>query len=222
MAGTEAPKRRYESPRRREQAAATRRDVLEAAKQLFEQQGYPSTTMAAIAKRAGVSEKTVYLAFETKSRLLRALWDILLRGEPDIPVADQPWYREVLDEPDARRQLQLNAQNSARRKSRIGAILQVLRNAAPVDADAAALWNLIQTDFHANQGAIVLRLDEAGALKPGLDVARATDILWSLNHPDVWHLLVDLRGWSPDEYERWFAETSCSQLLDDSRREASS
>jgi hypothetical protein len=51
------------------------------------------------------------------------------------------------------------------------------------------------------------------ALRPGLDVGRATDILWTLNHPDVWLLLVDQRGWTPAEWEQWFGDTSCSQLL---------
>ena len=74
-------KRSYNSPRRREQAAATRREILEAAQRLFERQGYAATTMAAIAAEAGVALKTVYVAFETKSGVLRALWNLLLRGD---------------------------------------------------------------------------------------------------------------------------------------------
>src|SRR6476620_2228397 len=90
--------RRYDSPRRREQAAATRGAILEAAQRLFERQGYAATTMAAIAAEAGVALKTVYVAFETKSGVLRALWHLLLRGDEDAaPVADRSWYREVLD-----------------------------------------------------------------------------------------------------------------------------
>src|SRR3954453_6773443 len=100
--------RRYDSPRRREQAAATRRDILDAAERLFERDGYPATTMAAIAKEASVALKTVYLAFETKSGLLRALWHLRLRGDQDDrPVGERGWYREVLEEPDAGRQLAL-------------------------------------------------------------------------------------------------------------------
>ena len=68
----EEVKRRYESPRRRAQADATRRDIIAAAQRLFERQGYAATTMAAIAAEAGVALKTVYLAFETKSGVLRA------------------------------------------------------------------------------------------------------------------------------------------------------
>src|SRR5215470_3620615 len=98
------PKRRYDSTRRRAQADATRREILEAAGRLFERQGYAATTMAAVAAEAGVALKTVYVAFETKSGLLRALWNSLLRGDQGSPpVAESEWYREVLDEPDPER-----------------------------------------------------------------------------------------------------------------------
>jgi AcrR family transcriptional regulator len=208
---SERVKRGYHSPRRQQQAAATRRSILDAAQRLFERQGYPATTMEAIAAEAGVALKTVYVAFTTKSGLLRALWDLLLKGDQDqAGVAERPWYREVLDEPDPVRTLRLNARNACAVKRRIGGVLRVIRSAAPVDADAEALWRLIQTDFHDNQRAVVATL---GRLKKGLTVDRAADILWTLNHPDVWSLLVDERGWTPQEWERWFADASRAQLL---------
>jgi len=206
--------RAYNSSRRREQAAATRRDILGAAQRLFERQGYAATTMAAIAAEAGVALKTVYLAFETKSGVLRALWNQLLRGdEGEAPVAERSWYREVVEEPDPQRQLRLNARNSRAAKTRIAGVLKVIREAAPVDSDTGALWERIQTEFHANQRVIVERLAQRKALRRGLDVDRATDILWTLNHPDVWQLLVGERGWTPEQYEQWFGDTACSQLL---------
>lgn len=206
--------RSYNSSRRREQAAATRRDILGAAQRLFERQGYAATTMAAIAAEAGVALKTVYLAFETKSGVLRALWNQLLRGdEGEAPVAERSWYREVVEEPDPQRQLRLNARNSRAAKTRIAGVLKVIREAAPVEPDTGALWERIQTEFHANQRVIVERLAQRKALRRGLDVDRATDILWTLNHPDVWQLLVGERGWTPEQYEQWFGDTACSQLL---------
>ena len=193
------PKRSYDSPRRREQAAATRRDILEAAQRLFEGQGYAATKMADIAAEAGVALKTVYSAFETKSGVLRALWNLLLRGDDaDVPVQQREWYREVLEEPDPERQLRLNARNARAVKQRIAGILDVIRQAALVDADSEALWERIQSDFYENQGAIVSSLDAKGALAPGLDATHASDILWTLNHPDVWQLLVGRRGWTAD------------------------
>jgi hypothetical protein len=98
-------------------------------------------------------------------------------------------------------------------KVRIGAVLEVVRSAAPIDPDIAELWSRIQTEFHANQRVIVESLNARNALRPGLDVDRATDILWTLNHPNVWQLLTGERGWTPEEWEEWFAETACSQLL---------
>ena len=46
-----------------------------------------------------------------------------------------------------------------------------------------------------------------------LDVDRATDILWTLVHPTVWQLLVGERAWTAEDYERWLADTACSELL---------
>lgn len=214
MSGDVKPGRPYHSPRRQQQAEATRRDVLQAAKRLFERHGYAATTMAAIADEAGVALKTVYLAFETKSGLLRALWNLLLRGdEGDAPVAERAWYREALEESDPARQLRLNARNSRAGKQRIGGMLEVIREAATADADAAALWQRIQAEYHANQHAIVESLYQKDALRPELDLARAADILWTINHPNQWQLLVGIRGWSPDEYEQWCADLACAQLL---------
>ena len=156
--------------------------------------------MAAIAAEAGVALKTVYLAFETKSGLLRALWHLRLRGdEADAPVAERQWYRDVIAEPDPERQLRLNARNArAGQAARREAHARHARRAPAPTPDIAALWQRIQDDFYANQRSIVDALDAKGALAPGLDAARAADILWTLNHPDVWHLLVGERGWTPE------------------------
>ncbi len=213
------PTRRYDSPRRREQASATRRDILAAAQSLFQEQGYAPTTMAAIAAEAGVALKTVYVAFETKSGVLRALWHLLLRGDDqNRPVGERRWHLDVIEEPDPERQLRLNARNSRAVKERAGGLLGVIRAAAATDADIAELWQRIQTEFYALQRQVVESLHDRGALAPDLDVTRATDILWTLNHPDTWQLLHGQRGWTGEQYEQWFGDTTCAQLLATPRR----
>jgi AcrR family transcriptional regulator len=170
--------------------------------------------MEAIAAEAAVALKTVYSAFATKSGVLRALWDLRLKGDADdAPVNERPWYREMLDEPDPRRQVAMMAANARLVRSRIGPLLRTIRSAAAVDADAGALWQLIQSDFYAMQRALVVTVAERGHLRPGLGVERATDILTTLNHPDVWLLLVGDRGWSPEEFETWFTEIVTQQLF---------
>lgn len=214
MAGDVKAGRKYRSPRRTRQAATTRLEIVRAAQRLFEAQGYAATTMAAIASEADVALKTVYLAFDTKARLLRSVWDLALKGDDaDAPVAERAWYVAVLDEPDPERKLRRLAEASCTVKRRIAALLRVIRDAAPSDDEIGALWELIQSDFYANQGAIIATLERTDALAPGLDAARATDILWTLNHPDVWLLLVGERGWTPDQFETWLGDTAIGQLL---------
>lgn len=206
--------RSYNSPRRVEQAEATRRAILDAAQRLFEEQGYAATSMASIAKEAGVALKTVYLAFETKSGVLRELWHLRLRGdEGPAPVGRRDWYREVLEEPDPERQLKLNARNSRVVKSRVGALMEVIRSGARADPNIAELWDNIQSEFLANQRAIVQSIHRRNALARGLTVSRAADLLWTLNHPDLYQLLVGERGWTPEQYEKWLARATADQLL---------
>jgi AcrR family transcriptional regulator len=219
----DSPKpRRYDSPRRRLQAAATRREILAAALRLFEQRGYAATSVAAVASEAGVATKTVYLAFHTKPGLLLALWHLLLRGDEEaMPVDERPWFREVVEEPDPERLLRLNARNSRVVKERAGGLLEILSGAAPSDAELDTLWQRIQTEFYENQRSVVEQLKKNDALRPGIEVERSADILWTLNHPSVYALLVGERGWAPGDYEEWLGDASCSQLLRSRTREPS-
>jgi AcrR family transcriptional regulator len=208
------PKRRYDSKRRLEQAQETRRAILTAARSRFDERGYAAATVAEIAADAGVATKTVYLAFESKGGVLRALWNLLLRGEQDDrPVADQAWYREMLEERDPERQLRLNARNSTRAKERISSTLEVIRSAAATDGEIDELWERIQSDYRENQRAIVAQLAKRKALSPGLNVERAADVLWTINHPNTWQLLVVQRGWTPAQYEQWSGDAACRELL---------
>jgi len=206
--------RKYSSPRRQEQAAATRSAILTTARRLFETDGYATTTIEGIAADVGISSKTVYLAFATKAGLLRAVWDAALKGdEQPAGIAERPWYRQVLEERDGTRKLELLAHHSVNVKQRIAAVLRAIRSAADVDDDLASLWQLIETDFWANQRAVVESLHATRSLRRGLGVDRATDILWTLNHPDQWQLLVVQRGWTPAQFERWLADGACHHLL---------
>ena len=72
--------RRYNSLRRKEQASATRGAVLAAARELFVGDGYRSTTVNAIARRAGVAVDTVYAAIGRKPDLLREVVESAISG----------------------------------------------------------------------------------------------------------------------------------------------
>lgn len=205
--------RRYESPRRREQAAATRQAILEAAERLFVDRGYVATSVAAIAQEARVALKTVYAVFGTKAEVLRGLWNLRMRGDQEpVPMAERPWFREIVSEPDPRRRLALVARNSRLVRERTAELTEVVRQAAPADPQIGALWERFQREFHEiGMRGIAETLERDGALAVALTTA--TDILWTLNHPDLYQLLVRRRRWSPEDYERWLAAALREQLL---------
>ena len=207
--------RHYNSSRRRAQAEATRQAILDAAQQLFEEKGYGATSMPAIAERAGVALKTIYLYVESKAGLVRALWEARLAGdEAAVPVLERNWFHGVSDEPDPERKLRLVAAQGRRVKARSGALLEMIRTAASSDPEIATLWKAIEEKLLAVQGAIIEQLHASGSLTRTLDVTTATDILWTLNHPTQWQLLVRGRGWTGEQYEQWLGDMFCSQLLD--------
>ena len=207
-------RRPYVSPRRREQAASTRQAILDAAERLFLRDGSPAPAMPAIAAEANVALKTVYIAFTTKSGLLHELWNVRLGGDAEpVPVVERPWYRELLAEPDPDHLLRRFAAQSRAVKERAGALMTVIRNGAPADPAVADLWRLIQDEFHEVLRPIAARLSADGLLAAHLSVATATDLLWTLNHPDVWHLLCVARDWSASDYEQWLVRSFRSQLL---------
>lgn len=214
------PRRRYDSPRRREQAAATRLAILEAAERLFAEQSYAGTSVDEIAAAAGVALKTVYAVFGTKPELLRALWNLRMRGDEEpVPLADRPWFRETVSEPDPGRRLALVAHNARIVRERTGVLPQVVRQAAPLDERIADLWENFQRElYERGMREVAKTLERDGVL--AVDVRAATDILWTLTHPDLYLLLVDERGWKPDAYERWLLVALRMQLLTPSERPA--
>jgi len=207
-------RRAYHSPRREEQARQTRRAILEAALPLFAEQGYSAASLAEIARAAGVALKTVEAAFGTKAKLLTALWDVSIVGDDEaIPLAEREWFREMLAESDPRRQLELHARNARGIKQRLGALTEVMRRAAQSDPEIDARWQIVQDQFMENQTMVAESLAAKDALRPELDAAAAAEMLWTLNHPSLYYLVVHERGWAEDQYECWLADSFVHQLL---------
>jgi AcrR family transcriptional regulator len=207
--------RRYESPLRREQARDTQRRILAAAEELFLDRGYTRTSVAAIAERAEVSGQTVYNAFGTKAALAERLYDVRLAGDDEpIPMAERPVFQQLARERDPLRALLTYARIGRQLAERVGAVQAVLAaGAAAGDPDLAALVTTTDTERSIGTGHMARRLAELHALKPGLYVERAADLLWTLTAPELFRRLTVDRGWSLDEYEQWLGDTMCASLL---------
>jgi AcrR family transcriptional regulator len=217
---TEAVKRRYDNSRRQAQVRATRLKVIEAAKHLFTEHGYPATTIDAIAEAAQVPLPSVYRLFGSKRALLAAVLDTSLGGD-DQPVAfgDRPTVRAARAETDPAKMVNAFARIVRELMERSSAIQHVLATAAQVDSDAAGLLADIRRQRHTGQSRIVAALDASGALDPGLDKTEAADIVYALLSPEMHRILTVERGWPADRYERWIAR-SLSTLLPAGQRPA--
>src|SRR5215469_7775309 len=162
------PRRGYDSPRRREQAAETRRKILDAAEQLFTRDGYAAIAMPAIADRAGVALKTVYLAFGTKAGVLHGLWDVRLGGDDQpVPVTERPWYRQLRETDDPDQLVRAAARQSRVTKDRAGEMMRIIRQAAMTEPALADLWDRIEFEFRAVLGGLAERLADLGSLAAG-------------------------------------------------------
>jgi AcrR family transcriptional regulator len=214
---TEAVKRRYDNSRRQAQVRATRLKVIEAAKRLFTEHGYPATTIEAIAEAADVPLPTVYRLSGSKRALLTAVLDTSLGGD-DQPVAfaDRPAVRAARAEPDPVRMVTAFARIVRELMDRSSAIQHVLATAAQVDAGAAELLAEIRRQRHTGQSRIIAALAARDALDPGLDTSEAADIVYALLSPEVHRILTVERGWPADRYERWIVR-SLATLLDTSQ-----
>jgi AcrR family transcriptional regulator len=208
------PKRRYSSPQRQEQAQQTRRKIVEAARRLFAAQGYAATTLPAIARAAGVSAPTITAVFGTKAALLEALINLGVRGDAaDAPLVERPWWREMLAEPDPRRQLRLHAANIRRIQEASADIAEIVRGAATADPEIATMLKQRHVGRFEDTQLVAQSLDYKQALAPGVTVARARDLVWALSGAELYRMLVVERGWSPDEYEQWLAAALADSLL---------
>jgi AcrR family transcriptional regulator len=211
-------RRRYESPHRREQAAGTRRKLVEAAQALFLERGYAATTMAEIARAAGVVVETLYRSFGSKAALFRAVVEAALAGgfeRSEVPVEDRPAIAAIIAESDPRRQVAMYAATQPGIHRRAGPLLRAVRDAATIDAEVARVWAELEGQRYAGQARMAGLLASRGALRDGLTLEGAADRIWVLSSLALHDLCVVERGWSPDDYERWLTEALTRELLQD-------
>jgi AcrR family transcriptional regulator len=200
----EAVKRRYDNSRRLAQVRATRMRVIEAAKRLFIESGYPATTLESVAEAADVSLPTLYRLFGTKRALLAAMLDTSFGGD-DEPIAfsDRPAVRAARSEADPVKMVEAFGRILGELMERTSAILYVLDTAAQVDPEAEELLAEIRRQRYTGQSRIVAALVERRALDPDLDPAKAADMVYAFMSPDVHRILTIEREWSAEDYESW-------------------
>jgi len=195
-------RRSYRSSIRRGDAPAL---VCDAAHRLFSTKGYLATSIEDIAAEAGVARPTVFSAVGPKPVILRTVVDHALAGDDaPVPIAERPWWREAIDEPDPVQSIQLYARNMCRISERAGLLLRALETAASIDVDAAELWDRFQHQRRVGLHQFAVSL--AGK-SDGLryDADTITDTMWTLA-PDAYLRLVHDARWPVERFQAWLAD----------------
>ena len=206
-------KRPYQSSVREAQAQSTRVALIAAAAKLFTERGYGATSIDDIAEEASVSRATVFTSVGGKPMLLSAALDVAIVGDDEaVALPDRPRSRAIRAEPDPRKYLALYAGLITEIGGRLAGIHEAMRGAAGTDPEARALWEKHLDQRRRGASNVVGDLLRKGSLRPGLDRESAADVVWVLNDPGLYHLLVHRRGWSPAQFQSWLADAMIRQL----------
>src|SRR5262245_28905388 len=178
----------------------TRAALLAAARALLEEHGFSLLSMAAVAERAGVTRRAVYLHFRSRSDLVGALFEYVAEVEG---LADSLNY--VRSAPDAVAALDLWARHEASYHVRILGVARALEHVGREDPDAAAWRERIAAHQLLDCRLLAERLSDEQRLGPPWTIDSATDMLWALISTEPLDRLVTDRHWQPDQYAERFA-----------------
>jgi AcrR family transcriptional regulator len=201
--------------RRRDQAEATRRRVLDAAVRLFVERGYHATTIESIAAAADVSVETIYKRFGTKAGMLKAAREAAVADAPEpdefFAFPAPPIEEALRASTDPATQLRTLAEFSSRRIERLAPFHRMLRSAGTGDPELGAF---IAADHAARRERQRDNLHTIAATAPlRLLPQDAADTYSALANPDVYLLLVDQFGWTAEQYRTWLIDTTARLLL---------
>jgi AcrR family transcriptional regulator len=181
---------------------------------LFLKHGYGATSVREIAEAAGVAVQTIYNAFEGKSAIMARIADMAIVGD-DEPVAlvDRPHVQAIRQCTDATDMVWQWASLCRGIFTRVLPLLPILAEAAAADAAVRARWrNNAVTNRYEETKVFVTHLATLVELREGLDIERATDLIWTYASFQTAEALIIERGWTPDDYETWTAQAICRIL----------
>jgi AcrR family transcriptional regulator len=199
---------------RAEQARATRRRILAAAAEQFVARGYAATPLEQVAEQAGVAVQTVYFHFGNKPTLLKHVLDVAAVGDDEpVPLLERPWLKQIQQETEPRRIIQLWLANSRQILHRVAPLMRVMRAATGTDPDLAAQWETNQQQTRTAYALLAQLLAGRHALKPGMDIDQARDIAFTITNVESYLQFTDVCGWTPDQWQERTAAILTACLL---------
>ncbi|WP_062460981.1 TetR/AcrR family transcriptional regulator [Demequina soli] len=209
----DAVKTSAESRAPRRHAEATRARIVEAAHALMVDKGYGRTSIADIAREAGVAVQTVYNAVGSKREVLDAVLDAAAAG-PGAPRRVPEFMAERAGATaTAREMVAVLAAWFAESQPRVAPVIRLIREAAAHDDAVAELERRRASQRLAHYGLAADQLRERPGARdlPRADVAA---LIWSVGHPHTYAQLVEVEGWSLAEYAAWVERALAAALLE--------
>lgn len=206
--------RRYDSTNRQSHARRNRDAILNAAQRRFLDEGYAATTVASIAREAGVSVETIYKSFGGKPGLVRTIYERGLKGGGSISAYERS--DEMRDhETDPRTIMRNWGMLTTEVAELVTPIRLLMRVAAGTDQEMNRLLQQIDDERLQRMEQHSRFLAKKGFLRGDVTVAEATDVLWTCSSAEIYELLVLKRGWSPKRFAEFVASFMISALLPD-------
>jgi AcrR family transcriptional regulator len=195
-------------PLRQAQTALTEERIVAAATELFRADGYLATTLEAVARRAQVGARTVYVRFGTKAALFKRVVDAAIVGDTaPVDVLGRDWMQVALTALTAAERVAAGAAAGRQIMERTGALFAVAQQAAAVEPAIAGFWQQGRGQSRYTHEVFWTRMAEDGLLDPAIDRAWLTDTSAILGAAETYLLITRMTGWDLDAYQAWLAET---------------
>lgn len=200
--------------RREARAHSTRGRIVEAARRLFERDGYSATTVASIAAEAGVAAATVYQAFGTKYAVLARALDLAIADDQEpVALVNRPWVETVRISEDPRDRLALVVKYTSEIAARTAALKRAMRDAAATDPNVRGLIVQDHQRRLLTQKALIELVVDSAPLPPMLSIEEATATYFGLVNSDCYLLMVECLGWNLSQWQRWLIRILNQELF---------
>ena len=193
---------------RQAQTALTEQRILAAATELFLADGYVATTLEAVARRARVAARTVYVRFGTKAALFKRVVDVAIVGDTEpVGVLDRDWMRLAMTAATLAERIAAGAAIGRQIMQRTGGLFAVAQQAAAVEPLIAAFWQEGREQSRHAQEVVWTRLADDGLLPPDIDLTWLIDTASIMASAETYLLVSRMLGWDLDAYQDWLTTT---------------
>jgi len=196
------PRRSYNQKARAENAAETRRRIIEATRDLLARAPLENVSLPAIAAEAEVARSTVYAIFGSREGLMVAVAEDLLERGGFARIG------QALRGPDVVRAFETSMDVAMELYSQEHEVSWALLSLAAVDRDASSAAARLNFGRRDGMRKIAQRMHDQGVLRDDVTVDEAADVLWLITSFETFGQLYRDRSLTPKQVgERLMAIT---------------